>query len=504
VITHNRRKPTYHSSDIAIATVSSDGVVFGVASGTAWIVAESGGKKDSAQIKVTPTPPSRIDLSPEFPVVYVNDTTRVGVTPRNAAGSAITDYTVNCQIANNSLATVVVSAKTCLLRGAAQGSTTLLVTVNGVDKQATVIVRQAKADRVTLGIRKPIREGEDVPLDLQLFANNVPLSLTGRTFSYQTSNATVATVNSQTGVVHAVRAGTATITVTTEENLKASVDVEVTKVPVQTVIIGPKNAQFRIGLTGAMALAAYDSLSSRIADLTGRNISFRSLDETVLRIAPSGVVTTVKIGTTKVIGSVDGIADTTDVRVTELPTARVVIDSNQVQRFPGGTFQYTATVFDSLNNVVSGRPIRWTSNSLAVEVNSATGFARAVGPGVATITAEVAKVAGLPDLIGGQATFVVRQTPAARVVVAPTTLSIRPGQTVFIGVTVVDSADKILFGRETTVRAVYSNPGIVLVDPARGTVQGIGSGTTTVTLQALDQFGLPEGQPATLTVSVTQ
>jgi uncharacterized protein YjdB len=503
LITHNRRRPAFSSSDNAIATVSSDGVVFGVAKGTAWIIAESGGKKDSARVTVTPPIPAQIDLSPTFPTTFVNDTTRVTVTPRTSSGTAITDFTVACSTSNGTVATVVVTGNTCLLRGIAPGSTTLLVSVNGVDKSVSVTVAQAKIERITANIRKPIRVGEDVPVDVQLFGTaNAPLPLTGRALAFESSNPTVATVNSQSGVVRAVSAGTATITVTTEGNLKATTEVVVTQLPIVTVRIAPRNAQFRIGQTGAMAIAAFDSLN-RDVSLAGRTRSFRSLDESVLRIAQSGVVTTIKIGTTRVIGEVDGIADTTDVRVTEIPTGRVVIDSVQVTRSPGGTFQYTATVFDSLGAVVTGRPIRWTSNSLAVEINQVTGLARALGSGVATISAEVARVAGLPDVVVGQASFVVRQTPAAKVVVAPATLTLKVGATGFVGVTVLDAQDRIIFGREASVRPVYSTAGIAFINPATGQVNAVAEGTTTITLQVLDQFGQPEGQTATLTVTVT-
>lgn len=505
-ITHNRRRPTLRTSDPAIATVSADGLVFGIAPGVTWVVAESDGKRDSAQVTVTRQIPARIDASPEFPTVAVNATQRVDVTPRAATGSAITDYVVSCAVQSAAVASVTLSGNACVLRGIAPGSTTLLITVNGVDKAVQVTVREATIARITAAIRDTIRVTEQVPIVVSLFGeNDQPLATAGRPLAFSTSDPTIASVNSQTGVVTGVREGTATITVVTEGNLRTTVPVRVTRVPVVTVRVGPTNPQFRVGLPGGLAVIAFDSANRQITDLASRRITFRSLDESVLRVSPnSGVVTTVRIGTAPVIAQVDDVADTTTARVTEIPTARVVIDSNQVQRFPGGTFQYTATVYDSLNTIVTGRPIRWTSNSIAVEVNSATGLARAVGPGQATIQADVARVAGLPDVVVGQAVFVVRQTPAAKVVVAPASVSVRVGGQAFVGVTVLDAQGRIIFGREGAVRAIYDPAGIALVEPATGTIRGIAAGVTTVTLQALDQFGQPEGEPATLTVNVTR
>ncbi|MDE2157401.1 MAG: Ig-like domain-containing protein [Gemmatimonadota bacterium] len=51
-------KVTWTTTDAAIATVSTSGVVTGVAEGSATIVASSGGKSDSARVVVTGAPPS--------------------------------------------------------------------------------------------------------------------------------------------------------------------------------------------------------------------------------------------------------------------------------------------------------------------------------------------------------------------------------------------------------------------------------------------------------------
>ena len=56
VITHTRRTVGFRSTNPAVATVSGSGtgIVTGVTVGTAWIVGESGGKRDSVRITVTP------------------------------------------------------------------------------------------------------------------------------------------------------------------------------------------------------------------------------------------------------------------------------------------------------------------------------------------------------------------------------------------------------------------------------------------------------------------
>jgi hypothetical protein len=56
--THARRAVTFRSSDAAVATVAGAGrgVVRGVAPGSAWLIGESAGRRDSVPVRVTPVP----------------------------------------------------------------------------------------------------------------------------------------------------------------------------------------------------------------------------------------------------------------------------------------------------------------------------------------------------------------------------------------------------------------------------------------------------------------
>jgi uncharacterized protein YjdB len=111
-----------------------------------------------------------------------------------------------------------------------------------------------------------------------------------------------------------------------------------------------------------------------------------------VNISQSGVVGALAVGTTTVRLTIDGVSQTFTARVTPVPITVLQIDSLQVQRAVGQTFQYTATVRDSLNRPVTDRvvPITWFSNNpLAVAIDGATGLARAVAPGAVTITARI-------------------------------------------------------------------------------------------------------------------
>jgi uncharacterized protein YjdB len=498
-ISHKRRIPALRSSDPSVATVTGSGSaqVFGVAPGTAWIIAESDGKADSVQVRILPTMPASIRISPDFPTPTVGSDVRVEITARSATGAVITGFTPQCQSASNTIAVATASGTGCVVRGVGPGSTTLRVTVNGAVQDFVIQVRNAAIERVTASVRRPIRVSEQVPVQVNIFgANNTPLPTAGRSFVYETTDPTIVSVN-QNGVVTAVKPGTATITVTAEGNVQTTTAVEVTQIPVEIVRVS-QNPQFRLGVQGAVGVAAFDSLTRQLS-LSDRALRFTSSDETVFRVSNTGVVTPLKIGTATLIASVDGKADTTTARVTEVPTARVVIDSNQVRRVPGQTFQYRATVFDSLGRVVTDRRIRWTSNSASATIDATTGLATAVGPGSAGITAEVAQVSGFPAVVTDLATMVVLQTPADRVTASPEALTLRLGESRQVQLTVLDAAGNPLFGRNTA--ATVDKGGVVAITGA-GLVQAIGTGTATITYVALDQFNQPQGRAATVTVSV--
>jgi len=198
---------------------------------------------------------------------------------------------------------------------------------------------------------------------------------------------------------------------------------------------------------------------------------------------------------------VDSITRTTSARVTLIPVGAVDIDSNFVERNPGGTFQYRATVFDSLGRVLTDRRIVWqSSNSAIVSINASTGLARAETPGQAFIQAVVERVPGFPGNVVDQGTFTVFAAPVARVVVAPTSVTVRAGATTLVSLLAQDAAGNQLFGR--TIAATSTNPAVAVADGS-GVVRGLTPGTTTIRFQAVDSGGQPQGEAAELQVTVS-
>ncbi len=502
VITHTRRTVGFSSSNPAIASVSGsgNGVVTGVGVGTAWIVGESGGKKDSVLVTVTPTPPTSIQLDPAFPRVRAGGTATVAVRALGSTGQPLTGYTVACQSNSPTILGATASGTNCALNGLNVGQAVLRVTVNAVSADFNVIVENEVPARVVVAVRSPLRVTEtlNVPFELRRADGSV-IPSAGRTCAFSSSNNAVLVV-SGSGVLQTQSEGTATVTVNCD-NVSGTQVVEVTKIPVVDLLL-PANPIFRVGATNTLSFAPLDStVPPRTLSTAGRLLAFTVADPTVLRITGSGIVEPLKAGTTQVTVRVDSISRTTTATVTLIPVGAVDIDSNFVERNPGGTFQYKATVFDSLGRVLTDRRIVWQSNNSAiVSINATTGLARAETPGQALIQAVVERVPGFPGTVVDQGTFTVFASPVARVELAPTSITVRAGQTTLVSVIARDAAGNQLFGR--TVVTTSSNPAVAVAD-GNGTVRGLTPGSTTIRFQAVDSGGQPQGEAAELAVTVS-
>lgn len=501
VITHRQGTVRLTSSNPAVATVSGSGTgtVIGVSTGTAWIVGEARGKRDSAQITVLPPPAADVQLDPSFPRVRAGSTVTVAVRPIGTNGQPLTNFTLACQSSTPAILGAAASGSNCSLNGLAVGNAVLRVIVNGSSsKDFNVIVENETPARVVPLVRSPLRETERVSVNIELRrADGTLIPTAGRSFGYSSSDNSVLSID-QSGVLTANREGTATITVTAD-NVSGTQVVQVTKIPVVEVIL-PQAPVFRVGALNGLSIAALDSLN-RTLSTAGRLVTYTSSDPTVIRSTGAGLFEPLKEGTATLTVRVDSIIRTTTARVTLIPVGAVDIDSNFVERNPGGTFQYRATVFDSLGRVLTDRRIVWqSSNSAIVSINASTGLARAESPGQAAIQAVVERVPGFPGTVADQGVFTVFAAPVARVEIAPTSVSVRAGGSTLVSVIARDAAGNQLFGR--TIVATSTNPAVAVADGA-GVVRGLSAGTTTIRFQAVDGGGQPQGQAAELAVTVS-
>lgn len=197
---------TWISSNVAVATVSNTGVVTAIAGGTTEIIASVGGKsaKCIVTVKSAIIEVASITLSETSLSLEEGQTTTLTATvlPTNATDKTITWASSNATVAvvsANGIVTAVKEGTATITASAGSKSTTCTVTV----KKAIIDVTSITLSAASLSLE----EGKTATLT----ATVSPSNATDKTVTWSSSDAAVATV-SATGVVTAVKEGTATIT----------------------------------------------------------------------------------------------------------------------------------------------------------------------------------------------------------------------------------------------------------------------------------------------------
>jgi hypothetical protein len=136
------REITWSSSDNAVATASSNGLVTGVAGGSATITGTSEGKSGTATV-VVETPVASVVVSPDAATITLSETVSLAAATLDAAGNELTDREVSWSSSNPDVASV---SGTGLVTPLADGTVTITATVEGQSGSAVITVVGATAD----------------------------------------------------------------------------------------------------------------------------------------------------------------------------------------------------------------------------------------------------------------------------------------------------------------------------------------------------------------------
>jgi uncharacterized protein YjdB len=136
------RPREWSSSNSAIASVAANGLISGIAVGTATITVTSEGKSGSATVTVStqvtaPANVATVTLAPASASLYLGDYGYFQITLRDAAGNALTNRIVTWSTSNPAVATV---GSDGLVTGVGVGSTTITAASEGKTGSATLVV----------------------------------------------------------------------------------------------------------------------------------------------------------------------------------------------------------------------------------------------------------------------------------------------------------------------------------------------------------------------------
>ncbi len=465
---------TWASSASAVATVSSSGLVTGLAPGIATITATSDGKTGSAVVTVNPVPVASVNVSPAAASLDVDGTVQLTAMPQDPNGNPLSGRTVVWTTSNGLVATVSDSG---LLTGVATGTATITATSEGVGGRAVIDVMNFPPSGVTVN---PLAASVQAGARLQLTATVKHSSSSSVTWS--SSAPTVATVNSS-GLVTTLAAGVATITATSDGKT-GSAAITVSLAPVVSMTVSPASARVDLGGTTWLTATLKDSAGSV---MSGRAVTWASSSPTIATVSQTGLVAGVAAGPVTITATSEGKSASAAIRVANVPVASVLINPVTAVALVGTTVQLAATLLDSAGNVLSGRSLTWASSDPSVATVSPAGLVTGLAPGAATIT-------GTSEGKTGSAAVTVNPVPVAAVSVSPTSVAIWVGQVVQLTAAPLDANGDALSDR--TVKWVSSDPAVAVVSPG-GLVTGLAVGVATVTATSEGKTG-----SAAITVSL--
>jgi uncharacterized protein YjdB len=472
------RVVTWGSSDATVATVSSGGLVTGVAAGTATITATSESKSGASTITVTKIPVGSVTVAPPSKSLLVTQTVSLSATVRDSAGTVVTDRVVTWGSNNTGVATVSSGG---LVTAVGPGTATITATSETKSGTSTITVSPVP---VGIVIVQPGSATTRITGTTQLTAvteDSVGGVLTGRTVTWGSSDPTVATVSSS-GLVTGVAVGTVTITATSEGKNGTSA-ITVTKIPVGSVTVAPPTKALLVTQTVTLAATVKDSAGTVVTD---RVVTWGSSSTGVATVTAAGVVTAVAPGTATITATSETKSGTSVITVSPVPVSTVVVQPLQDTLNVGGTAQLTAVTKDSIGGVLTGRTVTWGSSDPTTASVSASGLVTAVKVGGATITAT-------SEGKTGNSAITVLQVPVATVTVTPASTTITAGNTAAFTATTKDAQGNVLTGR--TVTWGSNNTAAATVNSS-GVATGVAAGVATITATSEGQSG-----SATLTVN---
>ena len=465
----SQKGPAWTSSNMAVATVNSNGIITAISAGstTITVTMPDAGKTAVCYVTVSNTPVSVSGVSLNLTSTVLDTSGSVQLTPPIYPADA-TNQNVTWTSSNPGVATVSPSG---LVTGVSAGSATITVTTadGGKTNACNVIVSSTPVAVTGVSLNKA-SSGIIPGGTVQLTPTISPYNATSQNLIWTSSDNGIATVSSS-GNVYGVSTGSATITATTPDgNCVASSIVSVTGTPVEVTGVTLNKTKTMTNIDGSIQLVE----TVVPANATDQNIIWTSSNPAVASVSSGGVVTGVSAGSATITATTaDGSFFKTcivTVTKTEVSVSGVGLNLTSSGILTGGTLQLTASVTPAN---ASNQNVTWTSSDNAVAFVSSTGLVYGAAEGSAVITVTTAdgvKTAGC--------NVTVTEAPVS---VTGVTLN-KTASTIIYGGT-VQLIPSVMPVDANTKNVIWksSNNAIAMVGTT-GLVYGVSNGSATITV----------------------
>ena len=164
-------------------------------------------------------------------------------------------------------------------------------------------------------------------------------TLTGRSVSWSSADQTIATV-STSGLVTGVKAGSTTVTATSE-GVHKDVAVTVTAAPIASIDVTPSPLSISLGQSAQLTATPKSSTGASLID---RQITWSTVDGTIASVSASGLVAALKVGTTTITATSEGIHKDVAVTVALASVASVVFTAQPTNALAGAAIAPAVSV----------------------------------------------------------------------------------------------------------------------------------------------------------------
>jgi Big-like domain-containing protein len=240
--------------------------------------------------------------------LLVGATATFSATALDKAGSVIAGRPIAWSTTDATIASITPAG---VVTGLAPGQTIVRATIDGVSGSApiTVLSPAVTSVEITGGLGSALLPGETVRLTA-VAKNDAGAVITGKSFTWSTSNGAVATVSSD-GTVLAQSPGTASIGASTDGK-SASVVVTVEASALTKIVVLPAPMLVAVGGSYTATAAGFDQRGKPIGV---SQFTFQSSDPTIATVSSTGSVGGVRAGTASLTASAQSVTGTATITV---------------------------------------------------------------------------------------------------------------------------------------------------------------------------------------------
>ena len=244
-----------------------------------------------------------------------------------------------------------------------------------------------------------------------------------------------------------------------------------------TIAVAPTAVTLAINGTEQFSATVHDQFN---AVMTGVTVTWDSDNETVGTIDDTGLFTALASGTATVTASAGNVSENATVTVTaEGPVIGSIEVTPPVATLAvNGTEQFSATVRDQFNAVMTGVNVTWDSDDETVGTIDDAGLFTALAAGTATVTASAGNVSGTATVT---VTGTAEEPALAKVLVSPSAVTLEVDDARMFTVVAFDGFGRIVPDAEVTWTS--SDPTVGTIDDT-GLFTAVCNGTATVTATA--------------------